>query len=176
MIALAGYLAIFIALGAAIAVTVQGIRYSRTGDASKLRLPVAVLLGAAIVSFVLLEIGILSGDFSIAYIANNTSSTTPYLFLFAGAWAALEGSIVLWGLVLAGYIWLVWRQVRDKDGLGVLALAVMGAVAVFWFGLMATAANPFAVSYRRVRSFSSAFITIQSRSPRNIFWSFEGWM
>jgi cytochrome c-type biogenesis protein CcmF len=145
MIALAGYLAIFIGLGAAIAVTVQGIRYSRTGDASKLRLPVSVLLGAAIVSFVLLEIGILSADFSIAYIANNTSLTTPYLFLFAGAWAALEGSIVLWGLVLAGYIWLVWRQVRGKDGLGVLALAVMGAVAVFWFGLMATAANPFAV-------------------------------
>ncbi len=28
-------------------------------------------------------------------------------------------------------------------------------------------ANPLAVSYRRVRSFSSAFITIQSRSPRS---------
>jgi len=145
MIAYAGYLAIFIALGAAISVTVQGIRYSRTGDASKLRLPVSVLLGATITIFVVLEIGILSGDFSIAYIANNTSSTTPVLFLFAGAWAALEGSIVLWGLVLAGFIWLVWRQVGDEDGLGVLALAVMGAVAVFWFGLMASAANPFAV-------------------------------
>ena len=145
MIALAGYLAIFIALGAAISVTVQGVRYSRTGDASKLRLPTALLLGAAILTFVLLEIGILNADFSIAYIANNTSLTTPLLFLFAGAWAALEGSIVLWGLVLAGFIWLVWRTVGDNDGLGVLALAVMGAIAVFWFGLMATAANPFAV-------------------------------
>jgi cytochrome c-type biogenesis protein CcmF len=145
MIALAGYLAIFIALGAAVGIVIQGIRYSRTGDASKLRLPTAVLLGAAITSFVLLEIGILNSEFSIAYIANNTSLTTPLLFLFAGAWAALEGSIVLWGLVLAGFIWLVWRQVGDNDGLGVLALAVMGAVAVFWFGLMATAANPFAV-------------------------------
>jgi cytochrome c-type biogenesis protein CcmF len=145
MIALAGYLAIFIALGASISVAVQGIRYSRTGDASKLRLPVSVLLGAAITTFVLLEIGILNADFSIAYIANNTSLTTPLLFLFAGAWAALEGSIVLWGLVLAGFIWFVWRQVGAKDGLGVLALAVMGAIAVFWFGLMATAANPFAV-------------------------------
>jgi cytochrome c-type biogenesis protein CcmF len=145
MIALAGYLAIFIALGAAVGIVIQGIRYSRTGDASKLRLPTAVLLGAVITSFVLLEIGILNSEFSIAYIANNTSLTTPLLFLFAGAWAALEGSIVLWGLVLAGFIWLVWRQVGDNDGLGVLALAVMGAVAVFWFGLMATAANPFAV-------------------------------
>jgi len=145
VIAFAGYLAIFIALGGAVAVTVQGIRYSRLGDASKLRMPVAVLLGAAATSFVLLEIGILSSDFSIAYIANNTSTTTPYLFLFAAAWAALEGSIVLWGLVLALFIWLVWRKLGVADGLGVLALAVMGAVAVFWFGLMATAGNPFAV-------------------------------
>ncbi|MFV2000206.1 MAG: heme lyase CcmF/NrfE family subunit [Acidimicrobiia bacterium] len=145
MIAFAGYLAIFVALGGAIAVTVQGIRYSRRGDATKLRMPVAVLLGAAATSFILLEIGILSSDFSIAYIANNTSTTTPYLFLFAAAWAALEGSIVLWGLVLALFIWLVWRKLGVSDGLGVLALAVMGAVAVFWFGLMATAGNPFAV-------------------------------
>ena len=48
MIALAGYLAIFIALGAAISVTVQGVRYSRTGDESKLRLPTALILGDAI--------------------------------------------------------------------------------------------------------------------------------
>ncbi|VAV89926.1 Cytochrome c heme lyase subunit CcmF [hydrothermal vent metagenome] len=145
MIAFAGYLAIFVALGASLAVTVQGARYSKSGDASKLRTPVLVLLGSAGLAFLLLEIGILRYDFSIAYIANNTSTTTPYLFLFAAAWAALEGSIVLWGLVLAVFIYLVWRQVGDKDGLGVLALSIMGGIAIFWFGLMATAGNPFAV-------------------------------
>ncbi len=145
MIAFAGYLAIFVAFAAAVATMIQGARYSRSGDTSKLRMPVSVLLGASIVSFALLEIGILNYDFSIAYIANNTSTTTPYLFLFAAAWAALEGSIVLWGLVLAVFIWLVWWRLGEKDGLGVLAVGVMGAVAVFWFGLMATAANPFAV-------------------------------
>ena len=35
-------------------------------------------------------------------------------------------------------------------------------------------AKPLAVSYRRVRSFSSAFITIQSRSPRTSFVSRAG--
>ncbi|MCL1593885.1 MAG: cytochrome c biogenesis protein CcsA [Actinomycetia bacterium] len=168
MIAFAGYLAIFVALGAAVSVTVQGVRYSRSGDAAKLRVPVAVLLGAAASSFVLLEIGILSSDFSIAYIANNTSTTTPYLFLFAAAWAALEGSIVLWGLVLAVFIWLVWRQVGDSDGLGVLALAVMGAIAIFWFGLMATAGNPFAVCVEAATSAcadSSWWPFVQSVAP-----------
>ena len=35
-------------------------------------------------------------------------------------------------------------------------------------------ASPLAVSYRRVRSFSRAFITIQSSSPRTSFASFAG--
>src|SRR6185369_14177681 len=61
----------------------------------------------------------------------------------AGAWAALEGSIVLWGLVLAVYTAFVFRQFRDGDRLGAGALAVMGGVAVFFFGAVATIANPF---------------------------------
>ncbi|MCB1246861.1 MAG: heme lyase CcmF/NrfE family subunit, partial [Acidimicrobiia bacterium] len=32
-----------------------------------------------------------------------------------------------------------------SDGLGAMALAVMGMVSIFWFGVMATIANPFAV-------------------------------
>lgn len=145
MIATAGYAAVLVALGAAVALVVQGVRGSVTGDKALVVVPVRVLIGASVASFVLLEIGILSHDFSIAYIANNTASTTPLIFLFAGGWAALEGSIVLWGLLLAVFIWLVFRSKSSDDRLGILALAVMGGVAVFWFGLMATAANPFAV-------------------------------
>jgi cytochrome c-type biogenesis protein CcmF len=145
VIALAGYLAIFVALGAAVSIVIQGIRHSADGERAALRTPVLVFLGSSVSSFILLELAILSHDFSIAYVANNTSTTTPFLFLFAAGWAALEGSIVLWGLLLSVFTFLVWRQLNGVDGLGVLALAVMGAVSIFWFGLMATAANPFAV-------------------------------
>ncbi len=145
MIALAGYAAIFVALGAAVGIVFVGIRTARSGDKQALRVPVLIFLGASIASFVILESAILSHDFSIAYVANNTSTTTPPIFLFAAGWAALEGSIVLWGLLLAVFTYLVWRGLADSDGLGVLALAVMGAVSIFWFGLMATAANPFSV-------------------------------
>lgn len=145
MIATAGYLAVLCALGAAAVLAFQGVRASRTGDKKLVTGPVQVLLGAAVASFVLLEVGILSHDFSIAYVANHTATTTPLIFLFAGGWAALEGSIVLWGLILAVFTWLVFRSDGSGDRLGLLALGVMGAVAVFWFGLMATVANPFAV-------------------------------
>ncbi len=145
MIALAGYLAIFVALAAAVGIVVIGFRHRTDGDKAALAMPVLVFFGASIASFVLLELAILTHDFSIAYVANNTSTTTPFLFLFAAGWAALEGSIVLWGLLLAVFTYLVWRQLDTADGLGVLALSVMGVVSIFWFGLMATAANPFAV-------------------------------
>ncbi len=145
MIATAGHAAVVVSLVASIALVIQGVRASRTGDKSLVALPVKVLVVASVAAFVILEIGILTHDFSIVYIANNTASTTPLVFLFAGGWAALEGSIVLWGLVLAVFIGLVFRSKASNDSLGVLALGVIGAVAVFWFGLMATAANPFAV-------------------------------
>lgn len=146
MIALAGYVAIFVALGAAVSIVVNGIHNSESGSKQALKMSVAVYIFAAVATFLILQIAILAHDFSIAYVANNTSTTTPFMFLFAAAWAALEGSIVLWGLVLAAVTYIAWRSLDEKDGLGVLALAVIGAVGVFWFGIMASpAANPFAV-------------------------------
>jgi cytochrome c-type biogenesis protein CcmF len=93
-----------------------------------------------------LVLALITDDFSLVYTANHHASQTPFPFDIATAWAALEGSIVLWGLVLAGYTWFVVRRYRKSpDRLGAAALAVMGGVAIFFFGLMLTVANPFEV-------------------------------
>ncbi len=111
-----------------------------------LRRPVGFLLSGAIISMLALVAGLLTDDFSIAYVANHSAASTPFVFKVASAWGALEGSIVLWGLVLATAVWWSLRSRRDAlDRLDVLALGVMGVVAVFFFGLMATVANPFEV-------------------------------
>jgi cytochrome c-type biogenesis protein CcmF len=107
--------------------------------------PVQLLVFGAIVAFIALEAGILSHDFSMSYVAANSNTTTPFIFLLASGWAALEGSIVLWGLVLAGFTFLVSRSVKKGDRLGLTALAVFGVVGLFWFGMMATVADPFRV-------------------------------
>lgn len=102
------------------------------------------LLVAAVGAFASLELAILTNDFSIVYVANHHARTTPFPFDVATGWAALEGSIVLWGLVLALYVWLVARDhKRRPERLSAGALAVMGVVALFFFGVMATIANPF---------------------------------
>lgn len=136
--AAAGYLAILVAFVSAVALAVQGVRVSRSGavDPARLRIPVFGLAAGGIAAFLVLEIAILTHDFSIAYVAKNTALGTPFIFLLAAAWAALQGSVVLWGLMLSVFTWLVWRRVKVGDGLGVLALAVMGFVAIFWFRLM----------------------------------------
>src|SRR6266487_877195 len=47
---------------------------------------------------------ILANDFSIKYVAENSSRATPTFFKVLALWSADEGSLLLWNLILAGYI------------------------------------------------------------------------
>ena len=102
------------------------------------------LLGSGIAAMLILELALIFDDFTVSYVADNHSVTTPFPFNIATAWAALEGSIVLWCLVLSGFTWFVFRsQERARDRLGAGALAVMALVSLFFFSLMITVSNPF---------------------------------
>ena len=89
--------------------------------------------------------GLITRDYTLAYVAEHGSSTTPPLFNVATMWSALEGSILLWGLVLAGYLAVVAHKFRSRldDPLVGWALITLFVIAIFFFGLMLTAANPF---------------------------------
>lgn len=65
------------------------------------RCVLCVLTGALLAAGVM-EWALLSHDFSLAYVAGNNSRATPVLYTVAGLWGALEGSILLWALVLGG--------------------------------------------------------------------------
>jgi len=144
MLSLLGSAGMLVALiGAGLLVT-RGITTARTDRPTNLRGAAQVLSAGAVAAMVALVAALLTDDFSLVYTANHHSSLTPFPFDVATAWAALEGSIVLWALVLAGYTWFVFRRYRrSPDRLGAAALAVMGGVAIFFFGLMVTVANPF---------------------------------
>ncbi|HLM64750.1 MAG TPA: cytochrome c biogenesis protein CcsA, partial [Acidimicrobiales bacterium] len=102
------------------------------------------LLGT-IVAIAAMERALITRDFTVEYVARNGSSTTPPLFNVATLWAALEGSILLWVLVLCGYMAVVVRRFRDRlsDPLVGWALLVMLTVTAFFFFLLAGPANPF---------------------------------
>ena len=151
MISLLGTAGVASALLGAIWLVIRGTAMARSGLATDVENPAKLLLSGAVVAMLAMQLALATDDFSLAYVARNHSSATPFPFDVATAWAALEGSIILWGLVLALFTWYVLvRHRRQPDRLGAAALAVMGGVAIFFFGLMVTVANPFEVCVQAV--------------------------
>jgi cytochrome c-type biogenesis protein CcmF len=148
MFSLLGTIGIVTGVGGSLWLTIAAVRNARSDDPDRERLtrPVWTLLGGAILAMLALEAALIFNDFSLEYVANHHARVTPFPFNVATAWAALEGSIVLWGLVLATFTWFTWRSYRRvPDRLGAGALAVMGIVGLFFFGLQLSVANPFQV-------------------------------
>jgi cytochrome c-type biogenesis protein CcmF len=86
-------------------------------------------------------------DFSLAYVQKVGSWSTPALYNFAAVWSALEGSILMWVLILAGYTLAVcfWMRKRLSESLAASAMAVMMIVLAFFFLVSFFPANPFAL-------------------------------
>ncbi|HAQ23318.1 MAG TPA: cytochrome C biogenesis protein CcmF [Acidimicrobiaceae bacterium] len=104
-----------------------------------------LLAVAAVGQVVVMERALITRDFTVAYVAEHGSHRTPALFNVATLWSALEGSILLWVLVLVGYLVLLARRFRDRleDPMVGWALLVMFAVCAFFFMLLAGPAQPF---------------------------------
>ena len=107
-----------------------------------------VLSGAmALAAFAVMEWAMITRDFSLDYVQKVGSRSTPPLYNFAAVWSALEGSILMWVLVLAGYVaaaaW--WMRKQMHEPLVAWALAVMFAVLAFFFLISFGPANPFVV-------------------------------
>ena len=167
----AGSAAVAAGLGAAvvgIAVTALGLagRHRRwLRDARRLVLVMAV---AAVAAVAVMERALITRDFTVKFVADHGSSTTPAVFNVATLWSALEGSILLWTLVLCGYAVVVavkfggrgpvalWGvsagddrsviKVRGRplgDPMLGWAMLVMFAVSAFFFALMIGPADPF---------------------------------
>ena len=111
---------------------------------------VPVLAISTMMSVVAMEWALLTHDFSLAYVAKNNALETPLLYTFAGMWASLEGSILLWGFVLVAYIVSVtiYFRKRRSDPLVAWATVVMLLTSAFFFLLMVGPTNPFKTLFR----------------------------
>ena len=106
---------------------------------------VLLALVGAVLAVAAMERALITRDFTVQYVADNGSSRTPALYNVASLWAALEGSILLWVLVLTAYMALVVHKFRKRldDPLVGWAMLVMLAVSTFFFLLLLFPANPF---------------------------------
>ncbi len=96
------------------------------------------------VSYGCLTYNFLTHDFSVAYVAQNSNTALPVLYLISGVWGAHEGSLLLWALVLAcwtGLVALFSRAIPDATVARVLG--VMGLVAIGFILFLLLTSNPF---------------------------------
>jgi cytochrome c-type biogenesis protein CcmF len=92
-----------------------------------------------------MQYALITHNFSLAYVAANNATFTPLLYSITGMWSALEGSLLLWSLLLAlitlGVLWYYRRDAHDA--VVQWASVVLFGVAAFFLGLMMFPADPF---------------------------------
>ena len=121
---------------------------ARTGRAafveSARRSSFAVLATVVLVNAAMLS-ALLADDFTVRYVAQNSSRGTPTFFKVLSLWAADDGSLLLWNLILAGYLAAVaWRFRRNQPTTFPYAQGVLLAVQTFYLLLVNGPARPFA--------------------------------
>ncbi|MSO59019.1 MAG: heme lyase CcmF/NrfE family subunit [Ilumatobacteraceae bacterium] len=100
---------------------------------------------ATVSAFACMEYAMITRDFSLAYVQKVGSKSTPALYNFTAVWSALEGSILMWMLILAVCTVIIAWKYKSKltDPLVAWAMATMFFVCTFFFILTLGPANPF---------------------------------
>ncbi|MBJ7348076.1 MAG: heme lyase CcmF/NrfE family subunit [Thermoleophilaceae bacterium] len=129
-----------------------GIHGARSGNrqwSASARHAMYAIAGLMVVAFATLEHAYITSDFTFGLVANNSSTTTPLFYKFTAIWSSQGGSLMLWVSVLALLSSAALYGTRNTHReVAPYANAVLGAIAVFFLGLMVfyPEANPFVAS------------------------------
>ena len=147
MTATLGHISILLALFAAGCGIVSPILAARSGQERYLHFSRYAILG----QFVLVTLaaaaliyGLVATDFSIKYVAFNTTRATPIYYRVTGLWGALEGSLLLWEWILIIFsgitAWLY--RARHKETMP-WVIMIFSIVSAFFLGVLGFLSNPF---------------------------------
>jgi cytochrome c-type biogenesis protein CcmF len=137
----AGSFALSLGFAAALASVALWSRAAVTGrGAGGGRSAVALMAAGALGAVGAVEWALLHHDFSLRFVAENGSRATPTYYTVTSLWSAHDGSMLLWVLVLTGYTCVVAFRPRrgpraPTSTMHAWAMAVLGTVAAFFFGL-----------------------------------------
>jgi cytochrome c-type biogenesis protein CcmF len=124
--------------------SVYGVRARRPEWVASGRRAVYALAALLTLAFGILEAAFLRSDFSLAVVAEHSSTTTPAFYRAAAAWSAQEGSLLLWVWLLS--LWssaaLLATRGRMRD-ITAWAQAVLLGFAGFFVALLVFLADPF---------------------------------
>ncbi len=151
MIATLGGFVLFLAVGVtlyAVAASVFGARQGREDWLASSRNAVLAHFCLVTLAIFLLEYALITSDFSLRYVANNSTRGSLTRYKIAGLWGSLEGSILLWEWLQSLFAALVVARYSERRPSGYKQLipyvqAVLQGISVFFLCLMAFGVNPF---------------------------------
>jgi cytochrome c-type biogenesis protein CcmF len=142
-----GQLALVLALCIALAQGTLPLIGAARGDTAWMALARPAARGQLVfvaIAFACVTNAFVTNDFSVANVANNSNSTLPLPYRIAAVWGSHEGSLLLWTLMLAG--WMVAVTVFSRQlpqEIVARVLGVMGLVSVGFLAFMLFTSNPF---------------------------------
>lgn len=143
-----GYITLLLALGAAvyaIVAAVIGARRRYPELVLSARHAVVAVAGLVTLAVGVLEYAFLKNDFTLEYVASNSSRAQPLFYKVTALWGGQEGSLLFWTWILSifsiGVVLRKWRQNRE---LMPYVIAILMGVATFFLALITVIVNPFA--------------------------------
>ncbi|MEO6526898.1 MAG: heme lyase CcmF/NrfE family subunit [Gemmatimonadaceae bacterium] len=87
---------------------------------------------------------LLTHDFSLKYVASNTSANMPKIYVFAAFWGGQAGSMLFWALILVLYSAIASWSVREKArDLAPWAAGTLAMISLFFIATVCFKANPY---------------------------------
>lgn len=95
-------------------------------------------------AYLILTFAFLTDNFSVTYVASNSSISLPWWYKFCAVWGGHEGSILLWVAVLAAWMSAVALLSRNlPDRITVRVLSVLGWISCGFLLFILFTSNPF---------------------------------
>jgi cytochrome c-type biogenesis protein CcmF len=135
--------AFFVALWG-IAAPIVGSRTSAERFFASVRAAILAQFFLVTLASLALIYALVTTDFSIKYVAFNTTRATPFYYRVTGLWGALEGSLLLWEWILIIFSGLVAWIYKDRHReLMPWVLMIFSIVSAFFLAVIAFVSNPF---------------------------------
>ncbi len=128
-----------------VAASLLSVRLRHAALLQSAKLGSALVCGLTLCAALLLFFLFYEHDFSLRYVQRNSSTDLPLRYLLAAFWAALEGSHLLWTLLLSSVSAVaIWTVNKDNRPLLPYLIAALQSVLSWMLILALTYSDPFA--------------------------------
>lgn len=143
-----GYITLLLALATAvyaIVAAVVGARRRYPELVLSARHAVIAVTALVTLAVVILVYAFLQDDFTLKYVASNSSRAQPLFYKVTALWGGQEGSLLFWTWILSLYaLGVVLRKWYQNRELMPYVIAVLMVIAAFFLTMITVVVNPFA--------------------------------